>query len=354
MEIKIKDAASLTGGILFGNGEECFSNIGKLEEATENDISFLYLPQYEKYVETTKAKVVLVKPDFERKRNDLIYIVVPNPNLALNLIVNTYFKPEFNLEGIDKTASYESSVFLGKNVALGKNVVIGKGCKIGDNTKVYHNTVIMENVTIGDNCLIFPNVTIRENCVLGNRVILHSGTVIGSDGFGYSPDKDGVYHKIPQIGNVVIEDDVELGSNVSVDRAAFGSTRIKKGCKIDNLVQIAHNVVVGENTVMSSQTGIAGSTKIGKNCVFAGQVGIVGHSEITDNVIIGAQSGVSKSLTKPGTYFGSPAKEIRTTLKLESHIRNLPAYADRIKNLENKLIELEKLLGECNKNMEKK
>ncbi|HPN38765.1 MAG TPA: UDP-3-O-(3-hydroxymyristoyl)glucosamine N-acyltransferase [Melioribacteraceae bacterium] len=354
MEIKIKDAAALTGGILFGNGEDYFTGVAKLEEATNNDITFLYLPQYEKYFETTKAKVILVKPDFERKRDDINYIVVQNPNIALNLVINTFFKPEFNLLGVDKTAYLDTSVVLGQNVALGKNVVIGKGCKIGNNAKVYHNTVIMDNVTIGENCLIFPNVTIREDSVIGNRVIIHSGTVIGSDGFGYAPDSEGVYHKIPQIGNVVIEDDVELGSNVSIDRAAFGSTRIKKGCKIDNLVQIAHNVVVGENTVMSSQTGIAGSTKIGKNCIFAGQVGIVGHSEIADNVIIGAQSGVSKSLTKSGTYFGSPAKEIKTTLKLESHIRNLPGYVDRIKNLENKLLELEKLLGDCNKKMENK
>jgi len=354
MEIKLKDAAALTGGILFGDGEDCFSGVAKLEDATSNDISFLYLPQYEKFVPTTKAKVILVKPDFERKRTDLNYIVVENPNIALNLIINTYFKPEFNLSGIDETAFYDNSVELGKNVALGKNVVIGKGCKIGNNTKIYHNTVILDNVTIGSDCLIFPNVTIREDCVIGNRVILHSGTVIGSDGFGYSTDKDGVYHKIPQIGNVVIEDDVEIGSNVSVDRAAFGSTRIKKGCKIDNLVQIAHNVVVGENTVMSSQTGIAGSTKIGKYCVFAGQVGIVGHCEITDNVIVGAQSGVSKSLTKPGTYFGSPAKEIKTTLKLESHIRNLPGYVDRIKDLENRILELENFIKISNKNMENK
>ncbi len=167
------------------------------------------------------------------------------------------------------------------------------------------------------NVLIFPNVTIRENTIIGNNVIIHSGTVIGSDGFGYSPDENGVYHKIPQIGNVIIEDDVEIGSNVSIDRAAVGSTIIHKGVKLDNLVQIAHNVKVGENTVMSAQTGISGSTIIGKNCIFAGQVGLVGHVEIADNVIVGAQSGVSKGIKKSGTYFGSPAKEIQTTLRLE-------------------------------------
>jgi len=346
MEIKLKEAADLVGGILFGNGDDCFTNVAKIEEACETDITFLYLPHYVKYLASTKAKAILVKPDLNRERTDINYIVVDNPNVALNKIINTFFKPNFDLSGISGSAFVDDTATLGNNIALGKNVVLGKGVKIGNNTKIYHNTVIMDNVSIGENCLIFPNVTIREECKVGDRVIIHSGTVVGSDGFGYSPDKEGKYHKIPQIGNVVLENDVELGSNVSIDRAAFGSTIIKSGCKIDNLVQIAHNVVVGDNTVMSSQTGIAGSTKIGKNCIFAGQVGIVGHSEITDNVIIGAQSGVSKSITKSGTYFGSPAKEIKASLKLESHYRNFPNYVERIKNLEDKLSELEKLISE--------
>ncbi|MFH0734761.1 MAG: UDP-3-O-(3-hydroxymyristoyl)glucosamine N-acyltransferase [bacterium] len=346
MEIKLKEAADLLGGILFGNGEDTFTGVAKIDEASASDITFLYLPQYEKYFDTTKANVVLVKPDFKRTREDINYIVVDNPNVALNKIIDVYFKPVFNLTEIDNTASIGKNVSLGRNVALGKNVVLCDGVIVGDNTKVYHNTVIMDNVTIGNNCLIFPNVTIREECKLGNGIIIHSGTVVGSDGFGYATDSEGVYHKIPQIGNVVIEDNVELGSNVSIDRAAFGSTTIKSGVKIDNLVQIAHNVVVGNNTVMSSQTGIAGSTKIGKNCIFAGQVGVVGHSEIVDNVIIGAQSGVSKSIKKPGIYFGSPAKEIKTSLRLESHYRNFENYANRIKSLEDKIAILEKLISE--------
>ncbi len=212
---------------------------------------------------------------------------------------------------------------------------------LASNTKIYHNSVILENCKIGNNVLIFPNVTIRENSVIGNNVIIHSGTVIGSDGFGFSPNSEGVYQKIPQIGNVVIEDDVEIGSNVSIDRAAIGSTVIGKGVKLDNLIQIAHNVKVGKNTVMSAQTGISGSTKIGENCIMAGQVGCVGHIEIGDNVLIGAQSGISKSLLKPGTYFGSPAKELKTTLKLEAHIRSLPDYLEKIKKLEEKVSQLE-------------
>ena len=201
-------------------------------------------------------------------------------------------------------------------------------------------------MVVGNNCIIYPNVTIREDCVIGDNVIIHSGTVIGSDGFGYAPRKEGGYDKVPQIGNVVLEDDVEIGSNVSIDRAALGSTVIRKGVKIDNLVQIAHNVNVGDNTVISAQTGIAGSTSIGKNCILAGQVGIVGHIEITDNVILGAQSGVSKSISNSGRYFGYPAKDLGTSLRLEGHFRNLPKYAERIKELERKIEELEKNLNQ--------
>jgi len=195
----------------------------------------------------------------------------------------------------------------------------------------------LNNVEIGNNSLIYQNVSIRENSKIGNRVIIHSGTVIGSDGFGFNPDENGVYKKVPQIGNVIIEDDVELGSNVSVDRAAVGSTIIKRGAKVDNLVQIAHNVMVGEDTVIASQTGISGSTKIGNHCILAGQVGIVGHIEINDNVIIMAKTGIPKSIKKPGKYFGYPAKELQTALRLEAHIRNLPNYVDKIKNLESEI-----------------
>jgi len=344
MEIKLSEAADLIGGKIIGNSELTIKNIAKIEEALEGDLTFLYNPAYEKFLLTTKASVVIIKPEFQKSRNDLTYIEVQNPNTAFLKIINTYFKPEFKLNGIDKTAFVDSSAQIGKNVALGKNVVISAGCKIGDNTKIYHNTVILENVEIGNDTLIFQNVSIRENCKIGNRNIIHSGTVIGSDGFGFAPDASGKYTKIPQIGDVIIEDDVELGSNVSVDRASVGSTIIKQGTKIDNLVQVAHNVVIGENTVISAQTGISGSTKIGKNCILAGQTGIVGHIQIADKVIVAAQSGVSKSLTKPGTYLGSPAKEHKTFLVQEVHLRNLPNYADKIKELEKKVKELQNII----------
>ena len=225
-------------------------------------------------------------------------------------------------------------------------MVISRGCRIGKNVKIFHNTVLLEDVEIGDDCLIFQNVSVREKCKIGNRVIIHSGTVIGSDGFGFEPDKEGRFHKIPQIGNVIIEDDVELGSNVSIDRASIGSTVIKRGVKVDNLVQIAHNVYIGEDTIISAQAGISGSTKVGKNCFILGQAGLTGHIEIADNVILIAQSGVSKSITKAGTYFGYPAKELKTAYKLESHIRNLPEYAKKITELEKELKMLKEKLGD--------
>ena len=293
------------------------------------------------YLESTSASAVLIPPDFKKLNDNITYIEVDKPNLAFQRIIITYFKTNFTVNGVHESANIHDSVELQKNVGIGTNVVIEENSKIGENTQIFHNTVIMQNCTIGRNTLIFPNVTVREDTIIGDNVIIHSGSVIGSDGFGYSPDKKGVYKKIPQIGNVIIEDDVEIGSNVSIDRAAVGSTIIRKGVKLDNLVQIAHNVKVGENTVMSAQTGISGSAIIGKNCIFAGQVGSVGHIEITDNVIVGAQSGISKGIKKPGTYFGYPAKELQTSLKLEAHIRSLPKYADRIKELEKKLEKLE-------------
>jgi len=192
--------------------------------------------------------------------------------------------------------------------------------------------------------LIFPNVTIREKTKIGKNVIIHPGVVIGADGFGFIPDENGVYQKVPQIGNVVIEDDVEIGANSSIDRAALGTTLIKKGVKLDNFVQVAHNTTIGNNTVFSSQSGIAGSSIIGNNCVVAAQVGIIDHLELGNNIIIGGQSGVTKSLSKSGVYFGTPAKELRTSLRLEAHIRNLPSYLERIKKLENTIEQLEKKL----------
>lgn len=344
MRITLKDIALYVGGEITGNENLEIKNLAKIEDAGSGDLTFLYLSHYEKYFPSTRASAIIVKPGFDKSRNDISYIEVNDPNKAFFKLIRKFFPPAYSLKGIDKTAFVHPSTVLGDNVALGKNVVISEGCRIGNNVKIFHNTVLLQEVEIGDDCIIFQNVSLREKCKIGNRIIIHPGTVIGSDGFGFEPDAEGKFQKIPQIGNVIIEDDVEIGSNVSVDRASIGSTIIKKGVKIDNLVQIAHNVYVGENTIISGQAGISGSTKVGKNCFILGQVGLTGHIEIADNVILIAQSGVSKSITKAGTYFGSPAKEVKTAFKLESHIRNLPEYAKKISELEKEIKNLKSLI----------
>ncbi|MDO8550803.1 MAG: UDP-3-O-(3-hydroxymyristoyl)glucosamine N-acyltransferase [Ignavibacteria bacterium] len=345
MKIKLEEAAKIVDGNIVGDKNITISSFAKIEEAQPGDLTFLYLDSYKKFFPSTKASAILVKPDFPKSRNDITYIEVESPNKAFSKLLNHYFKHDYKLSGIDPSAFIHSEAMVGENTAIGKNVVVSSGCKIGSNVKIFHNAVLLENVEVGDNSVIFQNVSIREECRIGKNVIIHANSVIGSDGFGYDIDENKIFHKIPQIGIVIIEDDVEIGSNVSIDRASLGATIIKKGVKIDNLVQIAHNVVIGENSIIAGQAGVAGSSKIGKHCYLLGQVGVSGHLEVTDNVILHPQAGISKSITKPGNYFGSPAKEIKDAFKLEAHYRNLPDYVERIKQLEKLVKELQEKLG---------
>jgi UDP-3-O-[3-hydroxymyristoyl] glucosamine N-acyltransferase len=331
----------LISGKIIGDQQLTFSGIANIEDAGEEDISFLFRPKYFNYLGRTKAKVLIVSEDAPKTRNDITYIETKNPNLAIHTIISNYFLSKPNLEGINPEAYISPKAKIGKGISIGFNVVISDRVKIGDNVKIFHNCVLMEDVKIGTGTIIYPNVTIRENCIIGDNVILHSGVVVGSDGFGYTPNEDGTYKKIPQIGNVVIENDVEIGSNTTIDRAALGSTIIRKGSKIDNLVQIAHNVKIGKSTAISAQSGISGSTEVGNYCIFGGQVGLSDHIEITDNVLIGAQSGIPKSITKSGKYFGTPAKELYDELRVQGHIRNLDKYSKKIKELEKRLAVLE-------------
>ena len=236
---------------------------------------------------------------------------------------------------------------IGKDVFIGPNSFIGENAFINDGSIIHAGAFIGDSVNIGKDSLIYPNVVIREGCSIGSNVIIHSGTVVGSDGFGFVPQKDGTYQKMPQLGGVIIEDDVEIGSNCCIDRATLGNTMIKKGTKLDNLIQIAHNVIIGENTVIAAQTGISGSTKLGKNCIIAGQVGFVGHIDLADNVTIGAQSGVSKSLRQSGIYFGSPAKEHKETLKIEGALRHLPELLREFQQLKNEVSSLRTKMQEA-------
>jgi UDP-3-O-[3-hydroxymyristoyl] glucosamine N-acyltransferase len=334
MGFTLEEAAKFIGGKISGSKNLNISNVARIEEAKKGDLTFLYHPSYEKYFSSTKASAILIKPGFKKTRDDITYIEVEEPDKAFGKIIIKYFTPDFNLSGIDGTAFIHKEASVGNAVSLGMNVVISAGCKIGNNVKIFHNTILLENVEVGDDSIVYQNVSIREKCSIGKRVIIHPGVVIGSDGFGFNPDENGVYQKIPQIGNVIIKDDVEIGANSTIDRAAIGSTIVKRGVKIDNLVQIAHNVEIGEDTVISAQCGISGSVKIGRNCILAGQVGVAGHLEITDKVVLLAKSGISKSITEAGYYFGSPVKKMRIARRLEAHLRNLPGYSERITELE--------------------
>ena len=352
MKIKLEEAAKVVDGNIVGDKNITISSFAKVEEALPGDLTFLYLDSYKKFFPLTKASAIIVKPDFPKSRNDITYIEVESPNKAFSKLLNHYFKPDYKLSGIDPSAFIHPEAVVGENTAIGKNVVVSSGCNIGSNVKIFHNAVLLENVEVGDNSVIFQNVSIREGCRIGKKVIIHANSVIGSDGFGYDIDENKVFHKIPQIGIVIIEDDVEIGSNTSIDRASLGATIIKKGVKIDNLVQIAHNVVIGENSIIAGQAGVAGSSKIGKHCYLLGQVGVSGHLEVTDNVILHPQAGISKSIIKPGNYFGSPAKEIKEAFKLEAHYRNFPDYAKRIKQLEQEIKELKTELKNLKQNKE--
>ncbi|NUM72315.1 MAG: UDP-3-O-(3-hydroxymyristoyl)glucosamine N-acyltransferase [Ignavibacteriaceae bacterium] len=341
MTVSVSEIAKLVGAEIIGDENLIINSIAKISDADTGSLTYLYNPSYEKYFEACKASAIIVKPDFNRTREDITYLLAPQPEKSFQKVVTTLFYKGYRLEGIASSAKIHPGAVVGENCAVGENVVISDGVRIGNNCKIFHNAVILEDCQIGNGTVIFPNVTLREECVIGNNVIIHSGAVIGGDGFGYVRDSSGNYQKVPQVGNVVLEDYVEIGCNATIDRAALGSTIIRSGTKIDNLVQIAHNVEVGSKTAISAQTGISGSTVIGDNCIVAGQVGFVDHIEISDGVIIAAQSGVSKSIKEPGIYWGYPAKNLKEGRKTEAHIRNLAEYARRIAELEEKVKKLE-------------
>ena len=298
--MKLSEIADITEGKIEGNADLLITGIGKIETANENEITFISNPKYEKFFDITKAGCVIVTEDFINKGNEVSSILrVKDPyNSFLKLLEIFEINEDESLTGISE------------------------------------KSIIDKETEIGKNCKIFPNVTIYRDTEIGDNVIIHSGTVIGSDGFGFAKQKDTSYKKIPQTGNVVIESNVEIGSNTSIDRATIGETRICKGVKLDNQIQIAHNVVIGENTVIAAQVGIAGSTKIGKRCMIGGQSGIVGHLDICDDVVIGAAVGVSKSITVPGIYTGYRVRPYREDLKIEARIKNLDKLEERIKKLE--------------------
>jgi UDP-3-O-[3-hydroxymyristoyl] glucosamine N-acyltransferase len=338
MKLKISEIAKLVNGEIEGDVDLEISGIAKIDEAKAGQLTFISNPKYVKFADETSASAILVNKDFPKTRKTVIR--TENSYLAF-LAVLKRFHPDKNTvdSGIHASTVIHSSTSIGENAAIGAFVFIGKNCKIGNSVKIHPGVVISDDVVIGDNAAIYPNVTIRERVELGNNVIIHNGTVLGSDGFGFAREGE-MYHKIPQVGTVIIEDDVEIGSNCTIDRATLGETRIRKGAKLDNLIQVAHNVVVGENTVIAAQTGISGSTKLGKDVVVGGQVGFVGHIEVGDGTSIGAQSGVSKNLPPNAIYFGYPAKPLMQAKREEAALRKLPELLKRISELKRQVKDL--------------
>lgn len=336
MKKTLAEIASLIGGEIVGDDSVQISSVNGIREAQEGDITFLSNPLYRPLLDTTKASAVITSKQISSAPKPIIR--TDNPSLAFSKVISIFKPTEENpiSKGVHKTAVVGKDVALGRDIAIGPYVVIEDGSSIGNATIIYPHVYIGSSSSIGENVRIYPNVTLREGSVLGNNVIIHSGTVIGSDGFGYV--KVGESHqKIPQAGKVVIEDDVEIGSNVSIDRARFDETLIGKGTKIDNLVQIAHNVKIGPNSIIVSQAGISGSSSLGKNVILAGQVGIVGHVEIGDNSIIAAQAGVAKSVPANSVMLGSPARPISEQKRIFSCIRNLPELFKTIRELKARL-----------------
>jgi UDP-3-O-[3-hydroxymyristoyl] glucosamine N-acyltransferase len=345
-----QDIATLFGGEIVGDSNVEIHRVAKIEEAGAGDITFFANPKYEKYIAATRASAILVPSGFDVSRlpgSHCVFIKVPDPYVAFLQILKriTPVTDPFP-KGIHTTAVVPASAKIGSGVSLGAHVVLGENVVVGSNTKIGHGCVLGDGSSVGESCIFYPNVSVYHGCQIGHRVILHAGVVVGSDGFGFAPKSDGTYEKIPQLGIAVIEDDVEVGANCTIDRATMGQTCLKRGVKLDNMVHIAHNVVVGENTVIAAQSGISGSTKVGKNVVIAGQVGVVGHIEIGDRSILMAQAGVPKS-TEPGkAYFGTPAKEHKRALRIEAVIRSLPELAKEIEQLKRSLEELRNRLSE--------
>lgn len=329
--------ALLIDGKVEGNPDVEVGSFGKIEEAQQGQLAFLANPKYEEFLYSTAASVIIVNETQELKQPvSAALIRVPDAYSAFATLLSKYQEMATGqLKGIQQPSYIHDSATMGDNVFIGAFVYASEKVKIGNNTKIFPQVFLGENVIIGNNTIIHAGVKIYKDCVLGNNITVHAGTVIGSDGFGFAPQPDGSYKKVPQIGNVVIEDYVEIGANTTIDRATIGSTTIKAGVKLDNLIQVAHNVEVGSNTVIAAQAGISGSTKIGSNVMIGGQAGLAGHLTIADGSKINAQSGLGKSIKTPGSAVtGSPASEYATAMRSMAVSRNLPDMEKRLKALE--------------------
>ncbi len=343
MVFTAQQIAGYTGGTVEGDPNVTIGSFAKIEEGVEGALSFLANPQYESYIYETKSSVVLVNKDFQPSQEVKATLVrVDNAYESVAKLLQLYQSMQQKRVGIDSLAFIHSSAKIGKDCYIGPFVAIGEGVEIGDGVVLHPHVTIGRNAKVGSNTEIYSNAVVYHDCVVGNNCILHAGCVIGADGFGFAPTPNG-YDKIPQIGIVTIEDDVEIGANTCIDRSTMGSTIIRKGVKLDNLVQIAHNVEVGQNTVMSAQVGVAGSSKVGEWCMFAGQVGIAGHLKVGDRTTLGAQSGLAGgNLAKKGgaTLMGYPAVEHRKFARNMAALNSLPDLLKEVAELKKELEEL--------------
>lgn len=344
MDFKATDIAAYLQGEIVGDGNVKVSNVSKIEEGKPGTLAFLANPKYEHYIYETQSSVVLVNKSFVPKNEiKATLIKVDDAYKAFASLLDLYVQAKGALKsGIEQPSYIDESATHGDEVFVGAFAYIGKHAKIGKNVKIYPQAYIGDNVKIGDDCIIYAGAKLYDDTVVGNRCIIHAGAVLGADGFGFAPQEDGTYKKIPQIGNTVLEDDVEIGANTTVDCATMGSTVIRKGAKIDNLVMIAHNCEIGSNTVFAGQVGIAGSTKVGNNCTFGGQVGLGGHITIGDNVTLGAQSGVVQNIKSNQIMLGSPAIDIKVAMRAYVMLRRLPEIRNDVLQLRKNLDALTK------------
>ncbi len=337
MEFSAIQIATLLSGKLEGDPNAKVSKLAKIEEAGAGSLTFLSHAKYVEYLKTTGASVIIVSEDIPcEKPANSTFIKVKDSRMAFSILLDAYHKQQFSKTGIEQNAVVSKTAKLGQNVYIGSFSYIGEHVTIGNNVHIFPNVYVGDNTKIGDGCIIYPGVKIYLETVIGNNCKFHSGVIIGSDGFGFVPNSDNQYSKMPQVGNVVIEDNVEIGSNTTIDRATMGSTIIRKGVKLDNLIQIGHNVEIGSNTVIAAQTGVAGSTKIGRDCMIGGQVGIVGHITIGNSVKIAAQSGVGNDIPDGSVLQGSPAFDHMDYKKSYVVFRRLPELRKAINDLEEK------------------
>lgn len=343
MEFSAKQIAQMLEGRVEGNENAVVGKLCKIEEGEEGGLSFLANPKYNHYLYSTKASIVIINEDFEPEEEIKTTVIrVKDAYSCFAKLLEIYNQYRLNKNGISSLAFIDKQAEIAEDVYVGEFAVISKGAKIGKGSKIYPHVYIGDDVKIGENVTLFAGVRIYHDTVIGNNCILHSGAVLGADGFGFAPLADGTFKKIAQIGNVVIEDDVEIGANATIDRATMGSTKVMKGTKIDNLCQLGHNVVIGQSTAMAAQTGVAGSTKIGSNCFIGGQVGFSGHIKVGDRCSIGAQAGIISDIKDEARIIGSPAIDAKTYMKSYVYFRKMEQMKNKMDELEKRLAALEK------------